>query len=196
MGAAFPPPPFSAEREAAMATLISERTLWLIVHGIVLGSAFLLAFSAGLLGLVSYGWDTTWLHKDLHRFLHRLRHGIWITALLSWVIVLTGSGILGPWYYAAPPPGADLTDYPRAYLLSSPELRAWHTFGMEWKVNISWLTPVLTTSVAFIAFAYGRHLTHDRILRRVTIGLFTLAFLLTGIAAMLGVLVAKIAPLK
>jgi hypothetical protein len=49
---------------------ITDRELWTVIHGMVLGSLFLLAFAGGLAGLYSLRWELvtpTGLHERLPR---------------------------------------------------------------------------------------------------------------------------------
>jgi len=96
---------------------------------------------------------------------------------------------------ATPPEGViDLTLYPRSYLKADPDLAFWHVFGMEWKEHIAWFAPLLATAVAFVVWRYGAHLARDNRLRQALIVLFILAFVVAGIAGLLGMLVTKAAP--
>ncbi|MGH2627563.1 MAG: hypothetical protein ACRDHY_13040, partial [Anaerolineales bacterium] len=127
---------------------ISSRELWTVIHGMTFGALFLLAFAGGLAGLYSLrpAWVTV---ERLKERLSRLKIGMWVMAAVAWATVLTRTYIVYPWYRAAPPEGTvDLTSYPRSLLLSSPATSLWHTFGMEWKEHVAWLSPILATVVA------------------------------------------------
>ncbi len=175
-------------------TLFTVREAWTMVHGILFGGGFLLAFTGGLALLYN-------LKADLLTTAGGRRHVRWlklatlVMAGLAWLAVLSGTYISYPWYRAAPPEGVtDLTPYPRSYLKADLNLAFWHTFGMEWKEHIAWFAPVLATVVAFVVWRYGEHLAFDDRLRRALIILFILAFAAAGIAGLLGALVTKAAP--
>ncbi len=174
---------------------LTAREFWGVVHGMGLGAIFLLAFAGGLAGLWSLRpeWVTV---AGIEERLRRLRAGTWIMALVAWLTVITGTYIVYPWYRAKPPAGADLTQFPRAYLLSKPELAAWHTFGMEWKEHVGWLAPILATTVAYVVLRYGPKLADEEKIRQALIVLFTLAFAVAGIAGLLGALITKVAPIR
>lgn len=174
---------------------LSDRELWTVLHGMVFGTVFILAFAGGLAGLWSLrpGLVTV---EGIKERLVRLRIGLVTMAVMAWLTVLTGNYIVYPWYRAQPPAGADLTDYPRAYLLSEPGLKAWHTFGMEWKEHAAWIAPILATAVAFIAMYYGPRLVGDRRLRNITMALFVLAFLGAAVAGIFGAFINKAAPIR
>jgi hypothetical protein len=188
---------------------LSNREFWTFVHGMVLGSLFLLAFSGGLAGLYSYRpeWVTS---EGLRERLTRLRYGIGLMALVAWLTVISGTWIVYPWYredlssvgddrYAGceglQVPNEDCS--PRDFLLSqaSGDTESWHTFWFEWKEHIAWVAPMLATAAAFLVFYYGRSLANNTFLRRLVIWLFVGSFVTAGIAGVIGALVTKTAPI-
>ncbi|MGH8064269.1 MAG: hypothetical protein ACRERE_03320 [Candidatus Entotheonellia bacterium] len=129
---------------------LTAREFWTVIHGMILGTLFLLTFAGGLAGLWSLrpAWVTV---AGIQERLWRLNAGTWIMAVVAWLTVITGTYIVYPWYRAKPPEGTtDLSQFPRSYLLADPNLTAWHTFGMEWKEHVSWLAPMLATAVAYV----------------------------------------------
>jgi sterol desaturase/sphingolipid hydroxylase (fatty acid hydroxylase superfamily) len=97
---------------------LTQRELWAVIHGLVLGSVFLLAFAGGLAGLWSLR-ERYLTAEGVHERMPRLLIGTWVMALIAWLTVITGTFIVYPWYRATPPKGTDLTnpaalvDYPR-----------------------------------------------------------------------------------
>ena len=175
---------------------LTNRETWTVLHGLVFGSVFLLAFAGGLAGLWSLRPELVTV-AGIEERLRRLLAGVWAMAIVAWITVVTGTYIVYPWYRAAPPEGTDeLTDYPRSFLLSDPNTDLWHKFGMEWKEHIAWAAPILATAVAFIVTWYGRKLAHDSRLRYATIALFVLAFSAAAIAGLFGAFITKAAPLQ
>ena len=161
---------------------LTDREFWRLVHGMGLGAIFVLAFAGGLAGL--YSLRPKWMTL-----------GTWVMALAAWATVITGTYIVYPWYRARPPEGVtDLAAYPRYFLLASPDLAAWHTFGMEWKEHIAWFSPLLATAVAFVVWRYGTKLAEMPKVRNALILLFVLAFAAAGIAGIFGTLITKAAP--
>ena len=147
-------------------TLFTVREAWTLVHGLLFGGGFLLAFTGGLALLYN-------LKADLLTTVGARRHMRWlklatlVMAGLAWLAVLSGTYISYPWYRATPPEGVtDLTLYPRSYLKADPDLAFWHTFGMEWKEHIAWFAPLVATAVAFVVWRYGEHLARDSRLGR------------------------------
>ena len=129
---------------------LTAREFWTVIHGMILGTLFLLAFAGGLAGLWSLRpeWVTV---AGMRERLRRLHAGTWIMAVVAWLTVITGTYIVYPWYRAKPPEGTtDLSQFPRSYLLADLNLTSWHTFGMEWKEHVSWLAPMLATAVAYV----------------------------------------------
>src|ERR671910_2972208 len=153
---------------------LTNREFWALVHGVVLGGAFLLAFSGGLAGFYSLRPEYVTV-TGVHERLRRLTAGTIAMAGLVWLTVITGTWIVYPWYRE------DIADSPRSTLLADPSTADWHKFGMEWKEHIAWISPILATAVAFVVVYYGTNLIrHDRV-RRTAIGLFALAFVIAGI---------------
>lgn len=173
---------------------LTVREFWTLIHGMSLGVIFLLAFAGGFSGLWSLRreWMTA---AGLQERLRRLRVGIVLMAIVDWLTVLTGTYIVYPWYRATPPSGADLVHFPRSYLLDEANLAAWHTFGMEWKEHVSWLSPIFATAVAYIVVRYGPRLAEAQQIRLALLVLFTMAFLTAGVAGLFGALITKVAPI-
>jgi hypothetical protein len=173
---------------------LTDRELWAAIHGMILGALFLLAYGGGLAGL--YSLRPVWLTVvGIKERMPRLIAGTWVMAIVAWVTVITGTYIIYPWYRAVPPKGADLTQYPKAFLLKSSNLASWHNFGMEWKEHIAWLTPILATAVAFIVVRYGSQLTREPRMRQALVTFFTLAFLTAAVAGLFGAFITKAAPI-
>ena len=173
---------------------LTARELWAAIHGMVLGGGFLIAFSSGFFGLYSLrqGWLST---EGLKERVRRMKWWTSLMAVVSSLTVFTGTYIVYPWYRAAAPEGADLVQYPRNFLLANPNLAAWHTFGMEWKEHVAWLSPMLAIAVAYIVIKYGPELAQNQQLRRIAIMLFVLAFVTAAIAGLMGAFITKAAPI-
>jgi len=173
---------------------ITERELWAVIHGLILGTGFLLAFAGGLAGLWSL--KARFLTEEgLAERAPRLLVGTWAMAVIAWLTVISGTWIVYPWYRAAPPEGTtDLTDYPRSLLLSSESTAEWHRFGMEWKEHVAWIAPLLATAVAFVVLYYGPQLAKVEGMRRALLILFVLAFAAAGVAGLFGAFITKAAP--
>src|SRR3990172_7347932 len=79
---------------------LSDREAWTVVHGLLAGTLFLLAFGGGLAGLWSLrpGFLTPAAIRERMR---RLYVGVWVMAGAAWVTVITGTWIVYPWYREA-----------------------------------------------------------------------------------------------
>jgi hypothetical protein len=175
--------------------LLTVREFWTAVHGVIFGAIFLLAFAGGLAEL--WGLRPQWATLEgIQARLRQLHWGTTIMAIMVWLAVLSGTYIVYPWYRAKPPEGADLSLYPRSYLLSNPVTASWHKFGMEWKEHVAWLAPILAVVVTYVVWKYGDQLAEDSRLRKALIVLFTLAFVTAGIGGLLGAFITKVAPLR
>jgi hypothetical protein len=166
---------------------LTEREWWTLVHGMILGALFLLAFSGGLAGL--YSLRTDYLTPEgLRERVKRLKIGMSVMAITAWLTVITGTWIVYPWYREKSPDSA------KSQLLANSNTADWHEFGMEWKEHIAWIAPMLATAAAFIVVYYGRNLVADRRLRTIVLVLFVGAFLAAAIAGLFGALITKAAP--
>lgn len=184
---------------------MTQRELWTVLHGMCLGGLFLLAFGGGLTELWSLQGQLL-NAAGIQKCVRRLIAGTWVMAVVAWLTVISGTYLVYPWYRAKPPvqpveavtspvDKVDLTHYPRAYLLASPNTNEWHSFGMEWKEHIAWFSPILATAVAFAISRYRRQLAHDKILRWSLMTLFVLSFATAAVAGVLGAFINKVAPL-
>src|SRR3990170_868316 len=174
---------------------VSAREGWTIVHGLVVGTVFLVAFAGGVAGLWSLREELDTLEGIKER-LRRLYLGVWGMAIIAWVTVITGTYVIYPWYRASPPEGADLTEYPRSFLLADPDKDLWHKFGMEWKEHVGWAAPILATAVAFVVSYYGGRLARDSKLRWLTMAMFVVAFAAAAVAGIFGAFINKAAPIR
>src|ERR671911_1968684 len=124
---------------------LTYRETWTLIHGLVIGSAFLLAFAGGLAGLWSFRPELV-TATGIRERLFRLRVGVTGMALLAWATVITGTWVVYPWYRESLA-GDDFAGCegqhvpgdrcsPRDFLLSSTQTEDWHKFGMEWKEHI------------------------------------------------------------
>jgi hypothetical protein len=111
-------------------------------------------------------------------------------ALMAWTIVAIGTWVLLPWY------SEDSPDSPRSILLSDPGTRQWHEFADVWKTHVAYMSPMLATAAAALVVYYGRTLARDRTLRNLVLTLFLAAFAVSSLAALIGSLVTRAAPLR
>lgn len=174
---------------------MTNREFLTLFHGMILGFLFLLTFAGGLASLYSLrsGLVTA---SGLKQRLFRLKASTWLMAILAWLLVITGTYIIYPWYRAPAPEGADLSLYPRSFLRASEMLSGLHTFGMEWKEHIAWFAPILATVVAYLVVRYGPETVKNLQLRRIVIALFVMSFVAAGIAGVLGGLINEAAPVR
>lgn len=166
---------------------LTYRETWTLIHGMVIGSLFLLAFAGGLAGLWSLRPELV-TQAGIRERLFRLKVGVTGMALLAWATVITGTWIVYPWYRAP------TDDSPRSLLLADPSSEQWHKFGMEWKEHIAWISPMLATAAAFLVLFYGAGLVRNRTLRIITMVVFVGAFAVAAIAGLFGALITKAAP--
>ncbi|MEP7378258.1 MAG: hypothetical protein ABI725_01710 [Chloroflexota bacterium] len=166
---------------------LTDREWWAVIHGLILGTGFLLAFAGGLVGL----WSLRAKYLTVEGVRERLpRLGLWtsLMALVAWLTVFTGTWIVYPWYRDGAPTSA------KNLLLADENTAQWHEFGMEWKEHVAWLAPFLATAVAFVILYYGVQLIQRPEWRRPLLILFTLAFAAAGVAGLFGAFITKASP--
>ncbi len=82
--------------------LITSREAWTLVHGMLLGAMFLLAFTGGIAEL--YDLRPEWLtNLGLRTSAARMKAGTWVMTVIVWLTVIVGTFIVYPGYRAAPP---------------------------------------------------------------------------------------------
>jgi hypothetical protein len=175
--------------------LFTDRSLLTMVHGLVLSGGAMMAMAAALFALQAMALpERAAVPERQGRGLAWLMVAV---SVLLWLSVLGGTYVVFPLYRATPPEGiASLAAYPRALLLSNPDTRWLHAFGMEIKEHVPWIAAMLATAVAFMAMRYRATLLADRSLRNLATTLVLIAFALVSWVALLGVFVNKIAPLE
>jgi hypothetical protein len=188
---------------------LTTREVWTVLHGLVFGTVFLLAFAGGLAGLWSLrpGLLTT---AGIRERMRRLYVGVWVMAVAAWASVISGTWVVYPWYRArlaasgtddfAGCAGAALPSgscSPRDFLLSdvSGTTHSWHEFGMEWKEHIAWAAPFLATAVAFTVVYYGPRLVARPWLRAMILVMFVGAFGAAVVGGAFGAFLNKVAPI-
>lgn len=185
---------------------LTSRESWAVIHGLVLGALFLLAFAGALAGLWSFrpGLITT---KGIQERVMRLKVGLGAMAVIAWATVITGTWIVYPWYREklagkkfAKCDGLELPSSvcsPRDFLLSnvSGETEKWHEFGMEWKEHIAWGAPLLATSAFLLALYYGPRIIARPWLRTAIIVILVGAFAAAAVGGVFGAFINKVAPI-
>ncbi|KAF0108059.1 MAG: hypothetical protein FD146_1073 [Anaerolineaceae bacterium] len=175
---------------------MSANDLWTTTHGMVFGFIFLLGFAGALVGV--YMMKAEWLTTEgTNANVNRLRVFLWLLAAAVWAAVFTGTYIVYPWYRAAPPEGlTDLANFPRYLLLANESTAFWHSFGMEWKEHVAFISPMAATVVAFVVQYYGAALTRKPEIRRWVMIFFTVAFFAAAVAGIFGAFITKAAPIR
>lgn len=168
---------------------LTDREWWALIHGMVLGGLFLLTFAGGLAELYALR-PAVETESGLRTSARRIGAGITSMAVIAWLTVITGTWIVYPWYRDP------AEDSPRSTLLADPATEGWHTFGMEWKEHIAWISPILATAAAFLVLYYGPALARNTRLRRTTMTVFVGAFVAAAVAGLFGALITKAAPVS
>jgi hypothetical protein len=168
---------------------LTYREIWALIHGLMIGGPFLLAFAGALVALA--GLRADYLTADgIHDRVKQLRIGTCVMAAMAWTIVLIGVWVLLPWY------SEDTPDSPRSRLLADPSTRQWHELADVWKTHVAFMSPILATAAAALVAYYGPDLARDRTVRNIVLALLLAAFAVASLAALLGSLVTRAAPLR
>lgn len=175
--------------------LFTERSLWTMAHGIVLTGVAMMALSAALFALRTIHAGN--VAEQAARI--QSRHIAWLTivvAVMLWSTVLVGTYVIFPPYRAVPPEGLqDLSMYPKALIQANPATDWLHSFAMETKEHVPWITAMLATAVAFVSVRYRAQLLLDSQVNRTATWLLGVCLALVSYVALLGVFVNKVAPL-
>ena len=176
-------------------TLFSARSIWTMIHGIVLGGAALMGLAAALFSLrAMQGAESVAVGEKPSRHLAWLMVSV---AVMLWWTVIVGTYVTFPPYRATPPEGlTDLARYPRSLIQSNPQTAWLHSFAMEIKEHVPWIAAMLATAVAFVGMRYRSQLLRDASLRRMTTTLVAICLTLVAAVAILGVFINKVAPLE
>ena len=176
--------------------LFTDRSLWTMVHGIVLGGGALMALAAALfaMGVMRVADGSVVVRDTQSRSLAWLMVSI---AVVLWLAVFVGTYIIFPAYRATPPDGViDLSQYPRSLLLANPDTAWLHAFAMESKEHMPWIASILATAVAFVSVRYRSTLLRDAQLRNMAVILLAVCFALVSFVGLMGIFVDKGAPLQ
>jgi hypothetical protein len=176
--------------------LFTERSLWTMIHGIVLSGAALMALSAALFSLHTIRAGNA--SETVARIQSRYLVGLTVfTAVILWLTVLVGTYVVFPPYRAVPPEGVtDFRLYPKALIQANPGTAWLHSFAMETKEHVPWISAMLATAVAFVSLRYRSQMLSDARLNKLATLLLAICLLLVAYAALLGVFVNKVAPLE
>lgn len=175
--------------------LFSDRSIWTMIHGIVLGGGFLFLFSAALYCMWNLD-DGKMSPSLLQKQCQSLSRMTVAMAVVLWLMVIIGTFIAFPAYSVNPPTGAeDLSAYPEALLKSSEETRWLHSIGMEVKEHMPWIPAMLMTAVAFVTTRYRTGFVANGELRGRLLAMSALVGGVVGLVAMFGIFINKVAPL-
>lgn len=176
--------------------LFTERSIWTMIHGVVLGGGALIALSIALFSLRAMRTQTASDAASQNRSGYLLWPTV-VAAVFLWMAVLVGTYVNFPPYRATPPQGlTDFSQYPRSLIRSKAGTEWLHSFAMEIKEHMPWIAAMLSTAVAFIGVRYRSQLLSNAQLNRIATTLLAICLLLVSFVAILGVFINKVAPLE
>lgn len=176
--------------------LFTDRSLWAMIHGIVLSGTVLMALAAAIFSLrmLHAGKASDSVTEIQSRYLVSLT--VFMSVML-WLTVIVGTYITFPPYRAVPPEGLiDLSLYPKALLQANTTTLWLHSFAMETKEHVPWIASMLSTAVAFISIRYRSMMISDDKLNTLATWFLGICLILVSYAAILGVFINKVAPLE
>lgn len=177
---------------------ITFRELITAMHGILFGCFFLLALFGAFVLLLDWSDSKRCeLNVTAPAPVAAWQKVYFVTlAACGWAAVFTGAYVVYPWYRAIAPPGADLTLYPKALLLSHSSTVGWHSLGMEWKEYIAWIAPMAATMAAFFMTRHRAAWNASCHVRNAVMGFAAAALLAAAIAGAWGAMINKAAPVR
>lgn len=174
--------------------LFSIDSILAMVHGIALGGGAMMGLAALLFALLFM--DSPSGSEVSARQSRAVAILAALAAVLVWLTVIGGTYLVFPPYRVAPPDGVvDLAQYPRYFLLDSPETAWLHAYAMETKEHVPWIAAMLATAVAFVGRRNRSTLLSDPQVRKTLTTLTAISLALTAYVALLGTFVNKVAPL-
>jgi hypothetical protein len=168
---------------------LTYRESWALIHGLLIGGSLLLAFAGALIALAGLRSEYV-TAEGIRKRVKQLQIGTCAMAAMAWTIVLIGTWVLVPWY------SEDTPNSPRSRLLADPSTRQWHDFADVWKTHVAFMAPILATAAAVLIVYYGPRLARDRAVRNIVLALLLAAFTVASLAALIGSLVTRAAPLR
>jgi hypothetical protein len=168
---------------------LTNREIWALAHGLLIGGLFLFASTGSVVALAGLRSDHLTAGGIRNR-VTQLRTTVCAMAFLAWAVAVIGIWVLLPWYHE------DRPDSPKSILLSDPDTRQWHEFADVWKTHVAFMAPILATAAGALVIYYGRALAHDRVARNLVLALVLGAFAVASLAAVIGSLVTRAAPLR
>ncbi|HWV58399.1 MAG TPA: hypothetical protein VNZ57_13180 [Longimicrobiales bacterium] len=175
--------------------LFTSDSIWTMAHGIALGGGGMLGLAAVLFYL--WSWSVGSGVRPTERQATMFAGLNVAIAALLWATVIVGTFVVFPIYRLPPPEGVvDLAQHPRAFLVGDPELAWLHTFAMESKEHVPWITAMLASAIAFVTLRNPPQVFADRGRFRMIAALTVICFVLVSEMALLGVFVNKVAPVQ
>jgi hypothetical protein len=167
----------------------SWRGWWTTLHGVVLAATFLLLLVLTFTSLIQLRSEL--LTPDgVEVRLRWLKRGLLFMMVVGWAAIALGTFVIDGWFNQHLP-GSPYT------LLNAREAWApWQGFVMEWKERISWVSALVATTGAYLVFYYGPQLAHDVRARSRVLTLFVVSLATGSAAGIMGVLLAKLVPLR
>ena len=154
----------------------------------MLGATFLLLLIVTFTSLVQLS-SANLTTEGAQVRLRWLKRATLLLLLVGWTAIALGTFVIDGWFnkHTAASPYT---------ILNASGWWSWQERVMEWKERISWVSVVLATVGGYLVFYYDRQLVHDRSARSLTLLLFGSGLGAGSIAGVMGLLLAKLVPLR
>jgi hypothetical protein len=176
--------------EAAI-TLVTGIEFWIVVQAAIFVFIFLLGFNGAIYAV--YSMKAGWLNTGgLTRRVKIIKIYLWALAFSVWVAVLSGTFSVYPLYRANLSEGvSNMGNYPNFFTAVDPKIAELQDFSLDWITHVAAMAPIAATVVAFIVSYYGPNLAKKVDERHTVMMFFTLAFITTAAAGLLGAFIHK-----
>ena len=162
---------------------------WLnTAHGIVFGGGYIVLI---VLALVAVAWLQTGELTPFGRKLTERQVGMTVlaAAVMAWIAVASGTWGLYPWFRDEPGGAA-------AALLARPSLAFWARWVVLSKAWVAWGSVGFATLAALAGYRWRTRLSAEGVLRRRLVALLAVALISASYAGAVGMLLAKLAPVR
>lgn len=172
-----------------MINQFTEHGWWAALHGVVLGGAYLLALVLAIVTLPQLAPSGGLTEQGAQRRILWLCRGGLIMVIVAWSTVFLATIWVDAWFHLQ---GATS---PEALLTARPSLAWWDEWAIEWKERVGWISAIFATTGWYVVVHERTLLVRRPAVRWGAVVLLGAALAFGALAALTGMLLAKLAPL-
>ncbi len=161
---------------------------WATLHGAVLGGTYLVLLTLALATVPQLSPAGGLTDHGVEQRIRWLIRGGAIMIFIAWVTVFLATIWVDAWFHL------QSTTSPEALLQARPSLTWWDEWAIEWKERIGWVSAILATTGWYVIVYDRKVLSRSSKVRMGALVLLGLALLFGGLAALIGMLLAKLVP--